>query len=89
MVTYLPHRTRETYKSFKFKFDLTTLQLEIVGDGYVVVSGLPKENGLEHGTEICKMALELMQQVKDQLSNETQTCNDHIVLLVWLRETLQ
>jgi hypothetical protein len=37
--------------------------LEIVGDGYVVVSGLPKENGLKHGTEICKMALELMHQV--------------------------
>ena len=38
-------------------------QLEIIGDGYVVVSGLPKENGLAHGTEICKMALELMHQV--------------------------
>jgi len=39
-------------------------KLEIVGDGYVVVSGLPKENGLDHGTEICKMSLELMYQVQ-------------------------
>ena len=42
---------------------MNKLQLEIVGDGYVVVSGLPKENGQQHGTEICKMALELMHQV--------------------------
>jgi hypothetical protein len=53
----------KTLKSRNPGFYQINFQLEIVGDGYVVVSGLPKLNGLEHGNEICKMALELMHQV--------------------------
>ena len=37
-----------------------SFQVEIVGDGYLVASGLPKPNGLQHAREISQMALQLM-----------------------------
>ena len=37
--------------------------MEIVGDGYLVASGLPKPNGTKHASEISQMALQLMHQV--------------------------
>lgn len=37
--------------------------MEIVGDGYLVASGLPKPNGNKHASEISQMALQLMHQV--------------------------
>ena len=37
--------------------------MEIVGDGYLVASGLPKPNGDKHASEISRMALQLMSQV--------------------------
>ena len=37
--------------------------MEIVGDGYLVASGLPKPNGDLHASEISRMALQLMSLV--------------------------
>ncbi|CAB4056380.1 Speract receptor,Guanylate cyclase 32E,Receptor-type guanylate cyclase gcy-28,Receptor-type guanylate cyclase gcy-1,Receptor-type guanylate cyclase gcy-4,Receptor-type guanylate cyclase gcy-20,Heat-stable enterotoxin receptor,Olfactory guanylyl cyclase GC-D,Atrial natriuretic peptide receptor 2,Atrial natriuretic peptide receptor 1,Receptor-type guanylate cyclase gcy-13,Retinal guanylyl cyclase 2,Receptor-type guanylate cyclase gcy-12,Receptor-type guanylate cyclase gcy-29,Receptor-type guanylate cyclase G len=39
-------------------------KVEIVGDGYLVASGLPIPNGYKHATEIATMALQLMFQVE-------------------------
>ena len=39
------------------------VKVEIVGDGYLVASGLPKPNGDKHASEISRMALQLMSQV--------------------------
>ena len=41
------------------------IQVEIVGDGYIVASGLPKPNGERHASEIARMALQLMAQVDE------------------------
>ena len=38
-------------------------KVEIVGDGYLVASGLPKPNGDLHASEISRMALQLMSLV--------------------------
>ena len=38
-------------------------QVEIVGDGYLVASGLPYPNGKQHAAEISNMALRLMKEV--------------------------
>jgi len=38
-------------------------QVETIGDAYMVVSGLPKPNKGRHISEICSMALELLDQV--------------------------
>jgi hypothetical protein len=40
-----------------------TTQVEIVGDGYLVASGLPYPNGKQHAKEISNMALRLMKEV--------------------------
>jgi len=39
------------------------IQVETIGDAYVVVSGLPKPNDRRHIAEICSMALDLLDQV--------------------------
>jgi hypothetical protein len=39
------------------------LQVETIGDAYMVVSGLPKPNGGRHIVEICNMALDLLDEV--------------------------
>ena len=38
-------------------------KVEIVGDGYLVASGLPYPNGKQHAREISNMALRLMREV--------------------------
>ena len=38
-------------------------KVEIVGDGYLVASGLPYPNGKQHAKEISNMALRLMREV--------------------------
>lgn len=40
------------------------LQVETIGDAYMVVSGLPVRNGNLHGREIARMALALLDTVR-------------------------
>ena len=40
-----------------------TLQVETIGDAYMVASGLPVRNGNKHAGEICSMALDLLSAV--------------------------
>src|SRR5664279_228803 len=39
------------------------VQVETIGDAYMVVSGLPKPNEGRHIVEICNMALDLLDEV--------------------------
>ena len=40
------------------------LQVETIGDAYMVASGLPKRNGDNHAGEVCTMALDLLSFMK-------------------------
>lgn len=40
------------------------IQIETIGDAYMVVSGLPVKNGLTHAREIARMSLKLLDAVK-------------------------
>ena len=46
-----------------FNMNCFHFKVEIVGDGYLVASGLPKPNGDLHASEISRMALQLMSLV--------------------------
>ena len=45
-------------------YDLLFLQVETIGDAYMVVSGLPIRNGHQHALEIADMAFHLLQSVQ-------------------------
>ena len=38
--------------------------METIGDAYMVVSGLPAPNGINHAREIARMSLRLLEKVK-------------------------
>lgn len=40
------------------------IQVETIGDAYMVVSGLPQRNGLKHAFEISRLALDLLGEIK-------------------------
>ena len=42
----------------------TIMQVETIGDAYMVVSGLPVRNGPNHAREISRMSLSILQAVK-------------------------
>ena len=41
------------------------MQIESLGDAYVVVSGAPQRNGAKHATEICDLALNFVGAVRN------------------------
>ena len=43
---------------------LLTVQVETIGDAYMVVSGLPERNGNAHSGEIGNMSLEILRRLE-------------------------
>ena len=43
---------------------MLVLQVETIGDAYMVVSGLPVRNGNEHARQIARMSLSILVQVR-------------------------
>lgn len=37
-----------------------SIQVETIGDAYMVASGLPERNGNRHAVDICRMALDIL-----------------------------
>lgn len=45
------------------KLHLFEIQVETIGDAYMVVSGLPVRNGIYHAREIARLAIALLENV--------------------------
>lgn len=58
----------------------TWVQVETIGDAYMVVSGLPQQNRESHAAEICRMALQLL--VRTQTFRIRHRPQDHLLLRI-------
>lgn len=53
--------------------EIIFIQVETIGDAYMVVSGLPERNGDEHVRQISRMALNIVHNVR-QFTIRHQPC---------------
>ena len=44
--------------------NLPFFQVETIGDAYMVASGVPRRNGLQHATEVANYAIDIINIVK-------------------------
>ena len=52
------------YGCYPYDYAVAIFQVETIGDAYMVVSGLPAPNGINHAREIARMSLRLLEKVK-------------------------
>lgn len=56
-----PIRKQSSYKATNESAGtVSRVQVETIGDAYMVTSGLPERNGIRHAGEVCTMALDLL-----------------------------